>query len=634
MIGAGLHRPVMILGYPSVPSVPSGDTLFFHVSTDAPEFRIEIHRQGASLERMGVSTWIPGERFPALAPYDDWSKVWRGHAVRIPADWPSGAYVAMFVEGDGHGHVRAIQRLDRRDPDGRCGKALFVVRSAVPASPILYKIPLFTYAAYNAEGDPRGSLYTWPARKVTLHRPGNGTGGTPWDADVVDAYDLDSPRQTFAHWDAKFIRWLEENGYSADYATDLDIHQNPGDFLSRYRLLLSVGHDEYWSDAMRDHVEAFIARGGNVAFFSGNVSYWRATLSDEDTALEVDKRVHPGDDGSRDRFSRTRPENVMTGVSYRSAGGQWNAKRPSGGGYTVVRPDHWIFAGTGLARDAVFGEAAALVGYECDGAVFAQGARGLPVTTGADCSPLDFEILATASVADWEGANAGARSAATMGLYTHRGTVFTAATTDWARVLAEGDAAVDRITRNVLDALPGRSVTLSGPYPTHCGRAVAVEGEAGTFHADIRDLPLDREIRYQWSVSGGTPGPLDGPTLALTMPSPPVAVAVSLRIDVEGDPRAAFGTLTVEPYSRRELAWFEVLCELARLRGQARSADRAPLGAGEGARCLTAELYDPLDPTLPFFARPEAPPPPPVLRAMMKSAARLVELTRHLLEEP
>ena len=43
--------------------------------------------------------------------------------------------------------------------------------------------------------------------------------------------------------------------------------------------------------------------------------------------------------------------------------------------------------------------------------------------------------------------------AATMGLYTRGGTVFTAATTDWSHGLRGNDAVVECITRNVLDHL-------------------------------------------------------------------------------------------------------------------------------------------------------------------------------------
>jgi hypothetical protein len=51
-----------------------------------------------------------------------------------------------------------------------------------------------------------------------------------------------------------------------------------------------------------------------------------------------------------------------------------------------------------------------------------------------------------------------------MGLYSHTGTVFTAATTDWARLLADvPHPVVERITHNVLERLgAGRRHTGGG----------------------------------------------------------------------------------------------------------------------------------------------------------------------------
>lgn len=622
----------MILGYPSAPSASPGETLLFHVSTDAPEFRIEIYRQGASLDFAACTDWIPGEPFPALAPYDDWSKVWRGHAFRVPRSFPSGAYVAMFVEGDGAGHAREGQRLDRTTADGREGKALFIVKSAAPGrtARVLYKIPLFTYCAYNAEGEPRGSLYTWPGRKVTLHRPGNGTGGTPWDAFAVDVYDPASPRQVFGHWDAKMIRWLEANGYEVDYATDLDLHHD-GDLPAKYRLVLSVGHDEYWSTELRENVQRFVDRGGSLACFSGNLCYWRIHVDEEGAALTIDKRVHPEDRLPFDAWRRTLPENVLTGVAYTNAGGQWNGPRPSGGGYTVRRAQHWIFADTGLADGATFGEPEAVVGYEADGAAFTDGPTGLPVPTGEDGTPLDFEILATASLDGWEGAEHGVLSIATLGLYARRSIVFTAATVDWARVLEAGEPVVERITRNVLARLSATIVRVSGPFPGHCGRPVAIEGEAGTFHVDTSALPPGR-LSFRWSVSGGTPGPLDERSLTLTMPSPREAVTVSVVVEVEGDPAGAFGTITVVPYTREELLWFQARCEADAIAHDAHPPENAPACGPRQGPVLPAPFYDPLDPLSPFFQRPEALPETRVVRTIHERAERLAEIARRLLD--
>jgi hypothetical protein len=620
----------MIVGYPGAPSVFPDAPLLFHVSTDAPEFRVEIYRQDATLVREACSSWLPGTRFPLLAPYDDWSEVWAGHALRVCPTLQPGVHVAMFVEGDGSGHELATQRLDRTTADGREAKALFVVKNPFPGrdARIVYKLPLFTYAAYNMAGDPAGCLYTWPGRKVTLHRPGNGTGGTPRDAFIPDVYDPASPRQTFEHWDAKLVRWLAARGLAVDYVTDLDVHQNDGDFLSAYRLLLSVGHDEYWSAPMRAHVESFVARGGNVAFFSGNTCYWHVTV--EGPAISVDKRVHPGHVVPFDLWHRTRPENALTGVSYHNAGGQWNGPRPSNGGYTVRRARHWVFAGTGVEDGDVIGEGEALVGYECDGAAFTSGPGGVPVTTGEDCSPIDLDILATAPVPDWEGAEAGRLSTATMGVHARRGIVFTAGTVDWPRVLGQGDPIVDRITRNVLDRLATHPVRVAGPFPTRAGRAVAVEGERGTFYVDTRGLADD--VSFCWSVSAGAPGPLDGPSLSLAMPSPPVLVTISVVVSAAGEP-VAFGTLTVQPFTRAELTWFEMTAELDALTRRGRAPEEATMLPGEGAPCAPASLHPLLDPAEPFVQRPPSPPEARDVSAIQAGAERLADLARRLLEQ-
>ncbi len=317
-----------------------------------------------------------------------------------------------------------------------------MVKRAPVVSPnrILYKLPLFTYAAYNNEGG--GSLYTGPGDRVTLHRPGGGAGGEPCDAGTPDAYDLSSPRQTFAHWDAPFVRWLAWNGYCVDYCTDLDLHDGSCS-LESYRLLLSVGHDEYWSRQMRSAVEHFVVRGGNVAFLGGNTCWWRVHVTDEGTSLACDKRRRPGDDESFDQWMRIDPEARMTGVSFRCGGGWWSGKRDLIG-YRVRDAGNWIYEGTGLRDGDTFGDSAdqGLIGYECDGASSACG------------TPESFEILGVAELsARWE-YRERPDAAATMGIYRNGngGLVFTAATTDWARVLVI-DPIVDRITRNVLDRL-------------------------------------------------------------------------------------------------------------------------------------------------------------------------------------
>jgi Carboxypeptidase regulatory-like domain len=455
----------MIEGYPETVAVTPGDTLILCVSTDHARFRVDFYRQGANLDFIGSNEWKDGAAFARGPAEQDWQ--WGRHEFTVPADWPSGVYIAMFFELDDRGDVVSGPE-DTTVADGRTAKALFVVRSAPgKTARILYKVPLFTYQAYNDTNSPvsgtdGGSLYTGTTQ-VTLRRTGGGTGNIQPSDDTVppDVYDNSSPRQTFAHWDVPFIRWLETNGYPVDYCTDLDVHENLGNFLASYQLLLSVGHDEYWSPDMLANVEAFIQGGGNVAFFSGNICYWRTTLKDNNTAIYV-KKVDDngnyvglwGSDGTR-----------LAGVSYNNAGGHWAGERDPVG-YTVQNADHWVFAGTRLQDGDTFCAEEHLVGYECDGALVADQPDGSVVLSSgafADGTPANFLILGFGKLSEnWhDRPGAPPNATATMGIYTNTGTVFTASTVDWARVLAVGQTAVEQITRNVIGVL-AQIILISG----------------------------------------------------------------------------------------------------------------------------------------------------------------------------
>ena len=156
-----------------------------------------------------------------------------------------------------------------------------------------------------------------------------------------------------------------------------------------------------------------------------------------------------------------RPENELTGVGFLWGGfhrshGQF---MDGSGAFTVHRPDHWIFEGTGLKRNSEFGGTNSIVGYECDGCEL-EWRDGLPFPTHKDGTPESFTVLGTAP-ARWHPADCewyekweiGRTGAACLGLYTRGGTVFTAGTTDWAHGLKGGDPAVERITKNILDRL-------------------------------------------------------------------------------------------------------------------------------------------------------------------------------------
>ncbi len=432
----------MIHGYPARASQWPGERLVLHVACDTPRFRVVFYRWTGRLVHMATSPWRPGERAREKAAGQDWD--WPPYVFPIPHDWPAGVYLAHLEQpGAAPPHV-AMQDA----------AALFVVRGNASGK-LLYKLPLATYNAYNHAGggcfyDPPPRSSAPPGARLSFRRPGGGIGGPVFGA--LDHYDASSPRQSFAHWDARFIGWLYRNGYTPQFCTDLDLHADP-QLCRSYRLLLSVGHDEYWSDAMRDSVEGHIADGGNAAFFSANLCWWRLHLVDGASAMVCHQG---GPDGALDRW-HDRPEDALAGVSYRHGGGWWDGPR-DGPGYCVQEPGHWIFAGTALQRGDWFGAdlRPPLPGYECDGAALAAFDLAAGNATLAPAAA-GLTLLAAAPLDErWQERPAPGIHAATMSLLTRGGMVFSAGSTDWAQVLGQ-DARIDTIPRNVLDGL------LNGP---------------------------------------------------------------------------------------------------------------------------------------------------------------------------
>jgi hypothetical protein len=253
---------------------------------------------------------------------------------------------------------------------------------------------------------------------------------------------------------------------------------------------------------MRDTVEGFIHRGGNVAFLSGNTAFWQVRLEQPTSAgpagvmVGYKGRFHDDPVWDTDRHAELtsiwsdhtidRPENHLTGVSFSRGGYHRIGKRVTSGagGYTVHRAEHWLFEGTGLGYGDVLGAGATVVGYECDGCDFTY-RDGLPYPTGEDGTPASFTILGTAPAAhftrttaarppkpdepseiefiasrlfgtrDPEAVERIAHGHAVLGTWTSDagGTVVTSGSTDWAHGLAARDPQVEQITRNILDRL-------------------------------------------------------------------------------------------------------------------------------------------------------------------------------------
>ena len=442
---------LFVEGYAGRVSYRPGEDATLHISTSGEKYDVEIARLGATRQIVLATNGLPGavRSVPENASSHgcSWPASFR---FALPADWKSGYYQVSLRTADNGG--RYVQR-NRRTAEGEC---FFIVRPERPGTQtkILLQLASNTYNAYNNWGG--FCLYSFNARaKVQGHR----------------VSFLRPPASQFRNWEHPFVVWAESHGYALDYCANSDLEFHP-ELLANYKLVLSVGHDEYWSAKMRDHLEDFIGKGGNVAFFSGNTCCWQVRSEDNGQALVSWKQwfnldpVYPSGDH---RLLTTlwshhlvkRPENQLTGVGFLFGGyhrshGQFMDGKAS---YTVHRPDHWVFEGTGLKANDEFGGKDTIVGYECDGCEFTT-ESGLPMPTGRDGTPKSFTILASCPArwhpddAFWyERFDQNRVGASVLGVYARGGTVFTCGSTDWSHGLRGKDPIVERITRNALDRL-------------------------------------------------------------------------------------------------------------------------------------------------------------------------------------
>lgn len=382
-----------IQGYAGAESAGAGQTLTFYVSVQYPHdsYTVKIYRlgwYGGAGGRLMQSLSETGQN----QGYYDWSTYtivncptctidsythmvdagWKpSFHITIPANWVSGLYVAKLTTSEGKQEY-----------------VHFTV-TGNPHSTYIATMPDNTTEAYNDWGGY--SLYHGPdqrlatrAFKVSLNRPalgwwfGYGAGLTQ----VIDA-----------------VRWLERNGYDVSYISTVDLNDHPEQLLN-HRAYLSLGHDEYWSAAMRNGVQFARDSGVGLAFFGANAAYWniryeRDRSGKPDRVIVCYKSATLDPLYGKDNADVTvewrqpplnRPENALVGVMYADY---------------VIPPISWpwtmapgaasspLMADTGLKPGASYG--CNLVGYEFD-RIFSNGQTppGLHVLGQSYADGLDY----------------------------------------------------------------------------------------------------------------------------------------------------------------------------------------------------------------------------------------------------
>lgn len=340
-----------IQGYDSATSAAPGSTVTYYVSTTAPSFRADVYRMGWYDGKGGLlmlsRTALTGVHQPPRTTPDPatgltWADWQPSFSITVARTWPSGMYMTKLTTSTGYQAYVPLVVLGS-------GKA-----------PILLVHASATEEAYNTWGSQ--SLYQGTTPALHLGRAVEVSFDRPFVRDFGAG--------EFFYWEYQMVRFLERNGYRVDYATDIDIAEHP-EWLKRYRAVLIVGHDEYWTLSMRDGYLAAVAAGVSLGVFAGNTAYRQIRL--EPSRLGPDRIQICYKEASLDPLYG-RNNAVVTAFSWRDAPTDWDESRLLGAMYVstgnihhlpwvVQDPSSWVLAGTGLARGQSL---PGLVGYEED----------------------------------------------------------------------------------------------------------------------------------------------------------------------------------------------------------------------------------------------------------------------------
>jgi len=320
-----------IEGWADNTSVQPGEEVGLHVSTTARRYSVHAIRVGWYGGAQGREVWRSGTLTGARQPPPV-----VGPRRMVRTDWP----VSVGVDTTGWPPGNYLFRLDASSGSQRY--VPLQVRRPRAAGTVVVVSADTTWQAYNAYGGY--SLYHGPDGRVQ---------------DRAVAVSFDRPYGTETGQGASeygqnmqpLVALVERLGIEADYVSDVDVDRDP-QLLDGARAVVLTGHDEYWSMRMRAALLRARDHGVNLAFLGANSGYRHIRFEPSGTGarrVEVCYKVpsldplygrNNADVTGQWRYPPdSRPESVLTGVSYRG--------NPVRADMIVTDPSAWLLAGTG-----------------------------------------------------------------------------------------------------------------------------------------------------------------------------------------------------------------------------------------------------------------------------------------------
>ncbi|UFS58653.1 N,N-dimethylformamidase beta subunit family domain-containing protein [Subtercola endophyticus] len=310
----------------------------------------------------------------------------------VPDDLPSGVYALVLRDNDG---------LEDRVP--------LIVRPplGVTTNDAVLVLPTNSYLAYANDhvgvDSPRTQvwdqavpvmdkwwMYRNSHRELGLsmyegHSDGHGVCFSSWRRPILTmratVYNHDGPVWQFTG-DLQLIDWLDATGRTVDIVTDLDLHREGAELLSRYKTVLTGTHPEYASRQILEAYETYVAGGGRVMYMGGNGMYWVTGFDPEDEQVVEIRRwggtqawlapageyhlSFTGQQGGIWRFGGRPPQKTF-GVGFVAAG-----KTSGSAGYRMLvdetSPAAWVFDGVHNRDFGAYGTSGGAAGLEIDAA--------------------------------------------------------------------------------------------------------------------------------------------------------------------------------------------------------------------------------------------------------------------------
>jgi hypothetical protein len=341
-----------IEGYADHVSVNAGQPVRLFVSTVAPTFHVEAYRMGY-YGKGGRLVWHSEETLgtkqakPVFTPGINMIEDrWEPSLTVSTAGWPEGDYLFKLVADTGQ--QRYVPLTVRNDQS----TATYLIINAVTTWQAYNLYGGYDlYSGLRGQGAKAGSDYAHRSRVVSFDRPnqlGEGAG---------DFLGLEFP----------FVNFAESRGLDVTYTTDVDVHEHP-ELLLKHKAVFTMGHDEYYSKAMRQGLLDARDHGVNLAFLGANTMYRHirfapSPLGDDRHEIcykDVAEDPLHGKDNSdvtvdwRDPPTHL-PESEIIGDYYQC--------NPVQADMVISDASDWLFAGTGATNGQVL---ANVIGSEYD----------------------------------------------------------------------------------------------------------------------------------------------------------------------------------------------------------------------------------------------------------------------------